>query len=516
MSNIGTVPNSLAQTSYFRKASRVNVVSLLIQKTGTYNEQALRPYVTNPNLNNREIGALATSIADAAAGGNFDPMSVSNVSSSFLTRSAVPDSIASVPNGWVSERARFFMKVNVTLSTGHTSTLFITGYTDVPGITTVNIDPSMVFYPNSVTLARNQTVNTPFGAQNNVAQIGTQQIFIDSGYDHNMGAFAQRQLLMRPTDIFNNIGNEFLTAGADSFGIDKFSPTSFMDSRLSVDSRGKTGSKNLNTSSRYLADIVNSYVNTIQNDDGIPKAPHEAAYTTYMSLYSSEQKDVVESEFFNLLNQHKGYYGGNSLYFTFKDLQALDPNIDNITTVMNSEPGAFHRAGQTQHWHGSDLSTVAASILASSVPALMVEQLISRISFKSTNDTINAQPLTVILGGNSLSNNQDITSNYERFKLLFEALVLKDISYNNQIGYYVEMNVDLTGETWIKIKIGNDPVVDYVSPTFCDSLFSPLITTKRENVNNVTSDLETLATYIKDATFTPTTSNSPTIGSGFL
>lgn len=484
--------NSLSDSAHFHRLSDFRVESLLIQNTGTFNQQFLRPYVTNSHLNNNELTTIATSIMDKVHQGNIDGLTIAGVGNSFLTRSSEPDANVLIPNGWDVPRAQFIMKIVMTNSLGLSNPCFVTGYTDHAGINpaTGTIDPRMIFIVNSITQARTVQMRSPVGVSQMISPIGTQQIMVDFSNSNMQPTFNhQYQYMMKPDDIFRTINNSPMYRNAD----DPTDHNFVNDTTIRLDARGKSGSKRINNPNNYIADVVNSWVNS-PADEG--STPIQNALKYYRNVNTFEKTDIWKNEFFQVINSRRTGYStfGNS--FTFKELSDIDPSVMNVITFVDTHSHELHHTGQTMHWGGTDLNTVAASMLASSVPALMTEQMIAQIVFKSTNNTINGQPQTDIIAGGGFDSSVDMRQNYENFKRLFEIMVLNDITFNNQMAYFLEMRVDISGESWIKIKIDNEPLVDYVTPTFCDSLFSPVITTRKTNLFQVTNDIESLIGYV--------------------
>lgn len=486
---------SLSDSAAFHRLSGFRVESLIIQNTGTFNNQFLRPYVTNPQLNNNDLTALSTSIVDRTIQGGIDGLTVAGIGSSFLTRSSEVDGHAVIPNGWDTQRSQFIMKIVLINNLGISNPCFVTGYTDHAGINPITgaIDPKMIFMVNSITQARNVQYRTPMGVTENITALGTQQLLVDVSNSLMSNRYnSQYQYVMRPDDVFKTIGNSAMYQQVDN----PMDQNSIHDTSIKLDARSKGSSKRINNGANYIADILNSYVNA-PKDEG--KAATTSALEMYLNTNQFEKHDVYKNDFFRVINSRRQGYATYGNSFSFNELVAIDPNVNNVITFVTSKPGELHSAGQTQHWGGSDLSTVVASILASSVPSLMTEQLISMIYFKSTNNTINGQPRTDIIYGAGFDSSIDMTQHFENFKNLFEIMILNDVTFGNQLPYLLEMKVSLSGESWIKIKLDNDPIIDYVTPTFCDSLFSPVITSRIDNMFNMSNDMETLIDYVVQA-----------------
>lgn len=67
------------------------------------------------------------------------------------------------------------------------------------------------------------------------------------------------------------------------------------------------------------------------------------------------------------------------------------------------------------------------------------------------------------------------------------------------------MRVDLFGDTWINLSLGNNPQVMFNTPSFADGLFTPVIANNSNQFNNVVHDFETLLNNVTDVSSTRNT-----------
>jgi hypothetical protein len=74
--------------------------------------------------------------------------------------------------------------------------------------------------------------------------------------------------------------------------------------------------------------------------------------------------------------------------------------------------------------------------------------------------------------------------------------VLKGISNNNLITFDLTMQIDLVGETFIRISLNGQPHIDYMMPSFCDALAAPVLTQDGSDLYTMANDLTTLAENI--------------------
>ena len=178
----------------------------------------------------------------------------------------------------------------------------------------------------------------------------------------------------------------------------------------------------------------------------------------------------------------------------------IDPNVDFVTKLIKLEGGLsqVHSAGQTADWSASNSTTAAAATLAHAVPALMVSCGLTTISLTSTNDVIGGMITTAVSSANSI-NSGEIAPMVMAFVSRFDTELINSITYTNNLSYFLNMAVDVFGETRISIAIGTPEQYDYAVPSFCDSLFSPVLTSNSERVASVSSDFGMIVSSIQEA-----------------
>ena len=476
------------------KVNSIRVAKLLIQETGTYNQQYLRPYVTDTSIGGEALDNLARKMVGQTANPILSPLSVVGSSGGFITRSPTPDAPVNIVHGWDQRRIRFLMEVVVDYQIGASNSHFVMGYTDFTGVNaaTGSIAPEMIFYINSIVKTRNIIHHVPGGpannhqsvAVNNYNVVASQHLLYDNSYGgFNAGSYKRT---MRPEDIYTTMGNAMLFADSDYIN-------NGFDTRNTLRGAALTADRSLSTPANFITEVVNNYIHAAEAEQFGQDENSIIAQAKMRVMMDEGGKPSHDDPFLTALSNMRGGLPVTGS-FTFQELMRLDPNAFNVTNYAimgGTEVNGLHRSGQTQHWGGSDRLTAAAAMLSNSVPALMMDLMITRLAFKSTNHDITGRMRTDILAGKGFSN-LDMTMNYERFKDLFERLVVTDLTYGNMIGYAIEMNVDLLGETWIKISLDNEPLTDFVTPSFCDAMYAPVITTNQASITNLTQDFSNL------------------------
>ncbi len=455
-----------------------------MQETGTYNPQFLRPYVTS--FDGPTVDNVTERIVSAGAG-RIDPSVLSGITSSFITPSPTPEAIIPIVNGWNEKRIRFLMEVEAQFQTGGSCKSYIQGYTDFPGITAnQSIAQDMNFYINSIVTTKITNEFTPSGLKRMETVADNSHLLSSNSW--NGVSQPGQQKLMRPQDVFCNMQTSHLPNIYDS------DQNSVLDGRTILRTEAVKSSRTNGLAANYATKIIDGYV-------------VGAAVSDYgqneMNILNRSKQEVAElrageDPFLSALASVTNY--GISNHFKYSDVAKIDPNVDNVTnyTMMGStQLSSIHSVGQTANWHGSDITTVSATVLSQSVPALMMELMLSRLVFKSTNHDIQGRINTAIIDARSFAN-IELSQLLNVFKSRLLTEILNNITSSNHISYMLEMRVDLLGETWIELSIDNNPPVVYVTPSFCDSLFVPVVTSNVSTIQNLTNDFSNLVSNVKE------------------
>ena len=470
---------------FTNKAKTLRVVNLIMQETGTYNQQFSRPYSTS--FDGNTLNSVTERVIDRG-NGRIDNAALAGITGTFLTPSSAPDAMIGIANGWNEKRVRFLMEIDCQYQVGGSASSYIQGYTNFPGIgANHSVAPDMEFYINSIITTKKTPVLTPYGVQTFESVTDNSHVLCNNNWSTMNQPGMQR--MMRPQDVFCHMQASHIP------GIYDTDISSVYDGRTVLRTEAAMSDRVNGLSASYAAKIIDGYVvgNALtsfgQSEANIINRSRSEVSETQASL------DPFMSALSNITSS------GITNKFRYSDLMKLDPNVDAVSNYViagNTQRVMVHQAGQTAGWHGSDRMTLAATILSQSVPAIMMELMINRIIFKSTNYDITGQMQTRIIDGKGFSN-MDLTQHMDLFSRRLEKEILQDLTFNNQVSYAIEMRVDLLGETWINISIDGQPAIDYVTPSFCDNLFVPVVTTNVNVVQNLTHDFEALVLNVKEA-----------------
>jgi hypothetical protein len=174
----------------------------------------------------------------------------------------------------------------------------------------------------------------------------------------------------------------------------------------------------------------------------------------------------------------------NTVTFTPEILRRLDPNVDNVATlvtsnnVMNLTNNNIYDINAAENLINPRFETVMATQIMQDIVGICMEQLITNISISFTNRVIGMDPVVTITHAQSFIDGIDnYLLNYcANVESMVRAVLIPEVTLNNE--YDVECNVimDLLGETVVMLSIGGRPMETFRFATFADSLFSPVIT----------------------------------------
>lgn len=470
------------------RVADVRIANFMLQETGTYNPMYNRPYQTYVD------GQTMSIIADRVArsnGNEITATTMTGLASQIVRPSAAPVSAINIPYGWSERRIRFILEVHVTFKTGTTSIYYFQGYTSHLGVTQNGaIDPNMIFCINSFMRVNRANQLTPMGV---VTQDYVQETAHVINGVVNYSTQNNMAYSMRPMDVIAGAQTAYTSQYGEMQG------TKITDTRTTLTNEAIRSNRQNSLPSAYVANIVNRF-NVACNNSNFGNGTDDILSR---AIDYQVEDPLISNPFLFAISNVKGI--PNSVTFNFNDLSQIDPNTPNVTKFVslgNTKVAALHSAGQTAYWDSISNDTTIATILSNAVPAVMMELFITKIHFRSTNHAVGGQMNTIIIDAKSMTN-ADLTSNFEMFKIRLQNELMFDITYSNQELYTLDMSVDLFGETIITLSYGNNPPVTFATPSFCDSLIVPVVTTDKTIFNNNVHDFEVIMNAVTETRSSP-------------
>jgi len=458
----------------------IRIRKFLLHETGGYNTQYRRPYDTCVDMNTYNI--VVEKLQHTR---HYEPSLMGGLANKLVSPAATPEKELLLPNGWVERRMRFMMEIEYNYTTGGGMTEVVLGYTDYNGVgISGSIDPNMLFFVNSIMEVRHTQSIGMMGNQTLTAVTGSSHVLVDNAWQNVYSPMRDQH--MRPVDIY---------AAMSRVQMRDIPQEGIVDARTMANNTAVKSFRSNASAASFVSKIFNGYTKSVVQG---PFGDSEGDIIDRARGLTSEDS-ASEDPFLCAVMQIRGESGvGNT--FTYGDLRRIDPNIDNVTIAQLLSPQALatvHRPGQTSDWGGSDIMTSTANILSQTIPGLLMDLALTRVVFKSTNRDINSTARTVILDAQGFSNG-DLSRPLAAFVSRIESEVLKDISFNNAIEFAIEMNVDLLGETWLSLSLDGKAPIDFVTPSFCDALMTPVISNDNNRVLNLADDFQRLSEHLVD------------------
>jgi hypothetical protein len=457
----------------------LQIIKFIIHETGTYNPMYSRPYdlrLTGGDVNN--IVNRVVEFGSDKITGNL----LAGITSPVLRPISEPEALINIPNGWDNKRLRFMIEIRCVFSIGADVTYYLQGYTSHSGIMVNSynnalIDEQMDFIVNSVIGVNNVMLLTPHGYTPNQQIREKFQMIQDDGWSSYQEP--NNKYVMRPQDIFSVLQTEHLNIGGNN-----------LELRNSITDTAFKSSRKNNIPTSYLTEIINAYIK------GRDSSPFDLTGGT--DILTSAKSNVVESPLFeNPVIRQLSLLQDHSLPTNkckISTLRKLDPNVENVLVYIVQGKEAIkisHNVGETSYWNSTSSETIMATMLGHAIPTLMLECMFSVIHFSSHNMTHNGLPETLI-GFNRSIMSIDVTPFLNLFKHRVDTEILKDITFDYQEIYMLDVKADMCGEVRISIGLHGDPVIDYVIPAFCDHSFVPVVTANREHISEMAGSLQQL------------------------
>lgn len=464
------------------------IEDLMYIRMGRYVPVYSRPYVSN--MHQEAVSTLIDRMNERKLK-NVTSEVLSGISSSLISPSATPVH-SEVNTAWVDQKRYLFV-----LKTSHVDTYnikhvsYFQGYTSYDGITSNgSIDMNMEHRINSVIETVVHEINTPYGVEYKERLLRIYNVFTPREGDTSINMYCQR-----PYDIFYNLNtmeqNQILNNNATIY-----------DTRYAMQSvYGSVFGSNVKNQipTSYVSDVINIGINHKTS----PDFDESFSNSNVFNLNSSSEPFINDNYFIKhlkLIYRGRDLSPMNTSVFNFHQLMTMDKTIYDRFKVFeltktNIDVYASQSPEVGEYWHGRDTATITAySVIEASV-SLALRYGFTKLYFTATNmaDPL-ATPYCIITSYQSyLKIDQDsMFKLLETFKSAFLNEVFRDETNNFALNYEFFVMVDVLGTTKVSIRQPGSPEVWYTIPTFANSLFSPVVTTNKNALDDLSYNIATL------------------------
>lgn len=411
-----------------------------------------------------------------------------------------------IPGGWGERRLRYSMIIDLDTANGSLRYI-LSGYTDQDDISHNGLlDPQMRFYINSVQVLKSMSS----GSRRDYRPRGSYQLISKDLPGADQAPYdSPRRSLLSPNNVLYQIGSMM------SHHQGQYKEASLIDSRnLSATGRNLV-SRGHTLPGRYVADMVNGLVASIKQQDQrrdrradiLPNYRSDDWHTLYgqaatlANMHGDSVKDS-RNDLFKIFQQEGILASDGSV--SYSNLCGVAPNLEDLNTpVLRGDDFVLREVSEEtrdvafgesdcRDWHGRDIYTVMASMLKSTISALMSESQLRRMTVVMTNQTISGHDDVVVRDAFAMFNNLDERSLVDIFVRRAICEVCPILSERGMRDYYVIINNELAGNCRISISFGDEPCQNFMGATYMDSLSSPLTTTRPDALTELADEASRL------------------------
>lgn len=474
--------------------------ALMLRETGTYNDMAARPYVTDvkPETMSR--------FDEATRGGTvFSTEALAGVAGSVLRPRAEHEGLVEIDGGFGRERFRFIMEIEHPNRMGAGHVQIVTGYTDTLGADVshsgnhVHINPSMRFFINSVLTMRNVAHEGADGRRYQNTVFDNSHVLSAEYSPSIRRGEGNTPVRMRPEDTFAAMAYADNALGGGGGGWNDG-----MDNVLDLRASFADGTCKSRRSNSSATSFLSTSLTAYRQAANKAALGHGDRYSMLDSSRGTVAENMISDDMFlGPLQRETSLRSGSSL--SYRELLDICPHLDDITDVvmtrqLRRDGPVVHRRGDTEEVTGADYETVAANALAHSVPSIMMDLMITQAAFRATNRTLDGS--IQIIPGKFRMFRKDFPDPEPYLDRLFDRLqieVFRDLTRFNRADFDVSMNVNVFGDTSVTISVNGSRPETFVMPSFCDSLFVPVLGRDTSTLSALASDMNQMADMVKSS-----------------
>ena len=485
---------------YNNTLSRFHAVKSFFVESGTYQQPALRTYGTHYN-----DAIVNDYLRDTRNGTEIVPNAFHNISSAILTPSAAPSALVNIDNNWDTRRMSFVIEISAPdqFSEDARSVVF-TGYTDHADVShrTTHFDPNMRLYFNTSSIINTITQRTN-GA------IVKRRVMADSSHLLSMSTLSGVQVPGH--DMYNENKLWFATPQNVIYQMSTISNMNngnYGDRVLDFRVRGnemevKRSRRENAVPTTYLSKILRGVTDNVtqmnvglDHDENLAMSNAAIGVQETDNMYDPVLMDIIaNSDYLS-----KGYITWGALHAMVPNLEAATQFTARADQVVQSHvPDAL--AGNFNHWQGVTAETLIANNIAQLVPAMMTSSMIGNITFAFNNDNLTMTPTITTTSGQTIIDGIPFMQVSPQFETRFLNEIAPLITDQNRTVVHMLVQCSLGTETFITVSRNGEVSVPFCAPTFCDSLYTPIIATSEQGLTSIASDLQNIANSINNTQY---------------
>lgn len=445
-----------------------------------------------------------------------------------------------IANGFESRRAMFFLTIAQKTVAASASSSFLkhvfVGFTDNFDIIRESNLNKKARMPDNMRMTFNHvftfrvtpTKSTFGGTSNESILLSSHQIYAKNYAIKDTFRNQNKIYGVRPCDVFSRMQSSGIMEGFSR------------DTMMSVDDRFELSSHNQkslrfsdrvsnNNAGTYLEKTVRAIIMGTNEAKEDPYATeHDAVATSYNVAADGDLSiggDVATPAMEFLDSLCRNYDYASQGYVNYKDFaNYFGSRVDDILNVKGKVSVLTDKSvrdvkallDSMQDWRKKTKQTEIALLLGHSVPTYMLRHGIMEYGFVSTNDMrVSSAGSTGFITRPVVEENRALGSvrpimactsfnkDQQVWKFFFdiETELLRTVSHQCQQKLTVVVKCSLVGETVIRVNWENDPVEEFIIPTFCDQLFGPMATDSIQDLEVISEDVHGFSMKMSEDSF---------------
>lgn len=469
----------------------MRLIKLSFVETADLPDCYIRPYEANFR---KEIGESFSKATEGAS--RISAESLAKVTHSMIAPSAGRAIQSNIDNGWGASRLMFAMVVEVAARGEDDRYLYIVGSTDQASYTTrrrkVSFDQEMRLNFNSITRVL-MTQSMYRGDKVYVPKIETHdQVLNRRSIQNNQDA--KRPATARPVDLFRRVSSTARFGGLlDSSGINGRDYTGGFTSPLVASSRVNNSpshylSRSLSAWIKKSADPNNNFHGDMDNED----IADDAVALVGENLLEDDPYISAIARDTNILRNG---------FITYGELMDLNPDYDDNrnTGLLRMSDRRVDRRADRNCWRAADNETIAAQIIANSLPGIMINSMYSIVKdiVINTRCRMGESPLQSAFPQPFIPG-MSIRGNFPYFESKIVDVMLHEITHGGMFDVEAHINANIDTEIEITISIDGGEDRFYVFPVFADAMIAPTLQEDLDSLTHISDSCVRLGRYLSN------------------
>lgn len=477
--------------------NQFRVVRFELFESGKYQPMYSRPYQFESNQHH-----INRIVDETQHGVDLNPIRIAGLVSDMVKPTSYASNALDIANGWHEKRILFVLEIECKVAAfGTVRTAVLTGYADRSDVSFSGfIDPQLVLYINSVANFNNLQEPTMYGLVTRKVLINNSQ-FMASNLTRNYQPILNDynnpgRAYYSPDGKLQMMRPEVIVGGIAAHELHNISSSVF-DTRTHINKGAPILSKRINNTSPHY---ISSMLTSIRDQQDIQaQAPHpDAGFNMYNQASAAVAEPSIYSDpVLTLIAQRTsleqtGWIKLAELENIFPDIK--DPGKANFhvgTNVSAFNPNqAYVDYEGSERWDINSYEVQVASQVITGIPALMTECLMSRVSFFLSNDVaagfvLSGEPIIQVTDANMLIDGIDPVEFIRIFISRVKNELMVALTRMNNLVVTVSGVIELAKDINLTVSVNNGTPTPFVAPTFCDTVYSPMLTNNASIVDNM-------------------------------